>query len=434
VTADHHELTDADLTALATGLGGPAVVAELMSSRLSRHLLLLKYVAEKWREDRPILDAAVAVLADVQQRRPEIYRHLLGDPLVGAWLAHTARHLRRPGAQPTGDLLQLGGLAAVAALRAGVDADLIGHAHRGRVTLPTLGEAVLTDGTDGPVPIRVRRGRALLGSSPTAVPARSPEWLPLRRLTARHADLTCTVRVEDGNPYRDGYHVPPAERLSDGEVESWQELYGQAWELLGRHLPGRAAELGAGLRTLVPLRDDEPGAARSGTARNSVGALGLTRPRSPEDFALTLVHEFQHSKLSAALDLVGLYVPGGAELHFAPWRTDPRPTAGLIQGVYAFLGIADTWRALRAAPALRDLATDEYSTVREQVHAGLAALESSAELTPAGRQFANGLRQALEPMLSEQLPERSVTAGRAALERLRESSGSQQSGRRTTAK
>jgi HEXXH motif-containing protein len=430
----HHELTDASLTALATGLGGPAVVAELVSSRLDRNLLLLKYVSENWREDRPILEAAVAALAQVQQRRPEVYQRLLGDPLVGAWLAHTVRQLRRhPGERLTDDLFQLGGLAAAAAMQAGVDADLIGQARRGRVTLPGWGEAVLADGTDGPVPIRVRQGQAVLGSSGSAVPADPPGWLPLRHLTARYADLACTVQVEDGNAYRNGYHVPPAGRLSDVEVDSWQQLYGQAWELLARHLPFRAAELATGLRTLVPLRDDDPGAARSGTARDSVGALGLTRPRSPEDFALTLVHEFQHSKLSAVLDLVTLYVPGGPERHFAPWRTDPRPTAGLIQGVYAFLGIADTWRGLRAVPALGHLASDQYSIAREQVHVALTSLEGSAELTAAGRRFTEGLRQALEPMMSEQLPERSVAVGRATLERLRESWGPQQIGRRTTA-
>jgi HEXXH motif-containing protein len=242
------------------------------------------------------------------------------------------------------------------------------------------------------------------------------------------------VDIEDGNPYRGGYHVPPAERLSDAEAEIWQELYGQAWELLARYSPARAAELGAGLRALVPLRDDDPGAARSGTARDSVGALGLTRPRSPEDFALTVVHEFQHSKLSATLDLVDLYASDGTERHFAPWRVDPRPTAGLIQGVYAFLAIADTWRAFRAAPGLQELATDQFSTAREQVRAGLAGLETSAELTPAGRQFTEGMRQALEPMLSERLPPSSVAAGRVALEQLRESWRLRKSGRSTTAK
>ncbi len=428
----HHQLSEADFDALAGGLGGPAVVGELIASRLSRNLLLLKFVAGRWREDRRALDAAVAVLADVQERDPGLFRRVMGDPLVGAWLVRTARRLRRSGTWPTGDVMQIGALAASAAIQAGLDAELVGYAQRGLLNLPGLGQAVLPEGQEGPVSISVRHGRALLSSN-TAVPADTADWRPLRQLTARYEHLACTVNVEDGSAYRGGYHVAPSERLSDVEAQRWQALFDQAWELLGRYVPGRAAEISVGLRAMVPLRDDDPGAARSGTARDSVGALGLTKPRSPADFALTIVHEFQHSKLSAVLDLVDLYVSGGDERHFAPWRIDPRPTAGLIQGVYAFLGIADTWRGLRTAPALRDQATDEYAIAREQVRAGLAALETSAELTAAGRRFAERMRVALTPMLEERLPDSSVAAGRAALEQRRASWKSRQSSRRTTA-
>lgn len=430
----HHELTRTELAAVATGLGGAAVVGELMASRLSRHLLLLKYLAGEWREDRRLLDAAVGTLAEAQHRSPAVFRRLLSDPLVGTWLAHTTRQLRRhPDDRLTGDLLHLGALAASAAVQTGLDADVVGYARQGRVTLPDLGEAVLADDTDGPVSIKVRQGRALLGSSGTAVPGDSPDWHGVRRLTARHGDLAATVNVEDGNPYRGGYHVAPSDRLSATEAQCWQSLFEQAWHLLGRYLPARAAEVGAGLRTMVPLRDRDPGAARSGTARDSVGALGLTTPRSPEDFVITIVHEFQHSKLSAVLDVVDLYVRDGAELHFAPWRTDPRPTAGLVQGVYAFLGIAGTWRDLRAAPALHDLATDQYALAREQVRAGLAALEGSAELTVVGREFTGGMRRALDAMLGERLPAPHVASARDAVARLRGSWELRQIGRATTA-
>ena len=82
------------------------------------------------------------------------------------------------------------------------------------------------------------------------------------------------------------------------------------------------------------------------------------------------------------LDLSILYTPGGTEPHFAPWRVDPRPTSGLIQGVYAFLGIADSWHRLRRSPALRDQATAEFAENRTLVAAGLTTLEHSTELTP----------------------------------------------------
>lgn len=429
-----HVLTAADLAALATGLGGAPVVAELMASRLSRHLLLLKYVSEQWPGDRAVLDAAVATLAAVQQNRPEVFHRLFGDPLVGAWLAHTTRRLRRhPDEFPLADLHHVGALAASAAVQAGLEADLTGYSRGGRVTLPGLGEAVLPDGADCPVRIRVSGGRAVLGDAAVAVPSPSSHWLGLRQLTARDGGSSCIVTVEDGNPYRASYHVAPAGRLDTADVERWRQLFGQAWHLLNRYVPERAGEITVGLRTVVPLHDEDPGAARSGTARDSVGALGLTPPRSAEDFAITVVHEFQHSKLSAVLDLVDLYESQGPERHFAPWRVDPRPTAGLIQGIYAFLGMADTWNGFRADPGLRGIATDQFAMVREQVDAGLSALEGSAELTAEGRTFAEGMRRALDPLMRERLPAAAVKSAHTSLARTREEWRARNTERRPTA-
>jgi uncharacterized protein len=181
-------------------------------------------------------------------------------------------------------------------------------------------------------------------------------------------------------------------------------VFAEAWRLMVRYLPARAAEVAIGLRAVVPLVDLGDGAGRSGTARDSVGALGMTAPRSAEEFVVTLVHEFQHSKLSAVLDLIPLYRPDGTERHHAPWRTDPRPTSGLIQGVYAFLGVADAWRELRADPRLAPAAARELATVRDQVAEGLTALAASRELTEAGSRFAEAMFPVLESLLAEPLP------------------------------
>jgi HEXXH motif-containing protein len=405
----YHRLAPGDLAALASGLGGTPVVHELRASQLSRHLLLLKFLSEQWPIDRRRLEAAVDTLAAAQQIDPATYADLLGDPLVGAWLATTTRRLRRAESTAfplTGDLLHLGGLAASAAVRLGLDCEVIGYARHGQLTLPATGEASVVGEVDGPLPITVSRGQtSLLGDG----------WRGLRRLSARHGGLAVAVKVEDGNPYRDGYHAPPSERLSDEEFGRWQDMFAEAWELICRFLPERAAELAVGLRAVVPLVDDGSGAARSGTARDSVGALGLTRPRSAVDFAITIVHEFQHSKLSAVLGLVDLYQPSGAERHFAPWRVDPRPTAGLIQGVYAFLGVADAWLGLRASAELEQVATDQLAIVREQVRVGLDALAASTELTALGRHFTTGMRVGVDRLFADALPADAVRRAESSL-------------------
>lgn len=403
----HHHMPADRFADLASGLGGPAAVRKLANAQRSKHLLLLRFLTEAWSGDESCR-TAVDVLVRAERRDPRTVAELMADPMVGAWAVRTTRRIvgdaDEPGVPVSADLAQLGALAAVAALRTGLDAQTHTHALTGRVTLPTLGGAVL--GSDGPAVVTISAGRATVtgGSGRVTVCGNDSRWWELRRLVARHGDLVGSLAIEDGNPYRDCYHAPAADRLPADEVRHWQHRFIEAWELLARFIPERAAELAAGMRSVVPLVTEDDGVARSGTARDAFGTLGLTRPRSATELAVTLVHEFQHSKLSVLIDLVSLYVPGGEERHFAPWRADARPTGGLIQGVYAFLGVADTWRALRSAPGLEESATREFAIVREQVAVALAALEGSAELTPQGRQFTAGLRRGLNRLVADPVP------------------------------
>jgi uncharacterized protein len=245
-------------------------------------------------------------------------------------------------------------------------------------------------------------------------------WLPVRRLAAEARGLRLSVGLDDLDPYRHGHHVPPAPRLPADEVQWWRELFGEAWDLLATHLPERAAEVGAGLRTLVPLMRSDVRSASSATIRHAFGACGLTRPVSAAEFAVTIVHEFQHSKLSAMVDLVPLSDPTDDRRYFAPWRTDPRPLASLLQGVYAFVGVADTWRALRGAEFIAAEADDRFAHTRLQVHTGLASVEGSGGLTGAGRELTRQLRRTTDALLAEPVAPAADRAAVEAVERTRQ--------------
>lgn len=418
-----HHLTSAQFRSLAGSFGDTAAMHELTASRASYHLLLLRFVADHRRGSRVEWDAAVDLLATVQTEAPQIYFELLSDPMIGAWLARTVRRVKRePHDEATlrGEFRQLGCVAAAAAIRAGLTGEVVGSVRNGVLTLPTLGTAQLGGPSDRPIPIRITAGEATLLPEGATNPVRvseSAHWFPLRQLRAEHEGVAYALRLEDGDPHRGAYHAPAGERLTPAEADRWQESFTEAWRLMVRHLPARATEVAIGLRAVVPLVDLGDGAARSGTARESVGALGMTAPRSPAEFVVTLVHEFQHSKLSALLDLVPLYRPDGTERHQVPWREDPRPTSGLIQGVYAFLGVADAWRRLRSEPALATIADREFATHRDQVAAGFAALERSAELTPAGSEFVEAMFPTLAALLDEPLLGDAAPEGSTLLER-----------------
>jgi uncharacterized protein len=415
----NHKLPEECFDHLASGLGGPGAVERLRGAQESKRLLLLRRLIQEGFHDQS-RTSAVDVLVQAQRTDQHAFADLMNDPMVGAWLVRTLRKTNgKPKVPVHADIAQLGALAAAAAYRIGLDTEVQTQTLNGAVTLPTVGTALL--GSGGPAVVTVADGRATVtaGSARVALSRGDPGWLELRRLSASHRGLEASLLVEDGNPYRDCYHAPPADRLSIEEVGAWQAAFTEAWRLLVEYLPERAVELAAGLRSVVPLVLTHDGMALSGTARDMFGALGLTRPRSGYHLAVTLVHEFQHSKLSALLDLEPLYTLEGEELHFAPWRTDARPTAGLFQGVYAFLGVADVWRALRAAPELEELATREFALCRELVEAGLSELERSEELTPLGRAFAAGLRRHVLSWHSESMPAAAVTAAEETLEALR---------------
>jgi hypothetical protein len=145
--------------------------------------------------------------------------------------------------------------------------------------------------------------------------------------------------------------------------------------------------------------------------------LALTHPKNPEELASTLVHEFQHSKLSALLDVANLFDTTSHPQYYAPWRSDPRPIGGLMQGVYAFLGVADTWHRLAAHPKLKGTAERAFADVRVKVDVALAALEMSSELTLQGKAFAVGMRASTDALLAQPLHQHVVDEANRSLRR-----------------
>jgi HEXXH motif-containing protein len=412
---DVHALDAAVFERLAAGDGGPEAIRSLREAQVSKHLLLIHFLLERFPDGG-------AALRDLLERArvaaPDRFRAVIGAPLVGGWAAIAGRAAVRD-ALADADRDHLAAVAIVAAAAAGVDGSVQVPVVDGRAVLPGLG-AVEAGGLPA-VTVASAGGRLLAttGAGGLEVPAEPatevPGWQPVRPLSAGADRLRIRLGLDDQHPYRHGYHVAPTNRLPADEVERWRATFDAAWQLLATHLPGRAAELVAGLQALVPLVSTDPRSARSATLRHSFGVFGLTRPPTAHDFAVTLVHEFQHSKLSAVLDLTRLTDPADDRRYFAPWRTDPRPLAGLLQGVYAFVGVADTWRALQGAVGV---ATARFAEARLQVDRGLTAIEQSGALTGDGERFAARLRQSADRLLAEPVPAAADGAARTVLARI----------------
>ncbi len=402
----YHSLTAEQFDRLATGAGGPDGVAALRTAQVSKHLLLIGYLLRAWPGDTTERDRLTAALENARLRAPEAFAEVIGAPLVGAWTAITARAARH-GTAVESDFTHLAGLAAVACAAAGGNLEVEVPVRDGLASLPGVGSVA--------APGRDRTTVAVVGGR-----IRPAVDQPVRYLTSSSAGRQIRIALDDVDPYRHGHHAPPAPRLAPAELARWRELLDEAWRLLADLAPDRADELSAGLRTLVPLVQTDQQSSRSATIRHAFGVFGLTRPTSATDFAVTLVHEFQHSKLSAMLDLTPMTDPADDRVYFAPWRADPRPLSGLLQGVYAFVGVADTWRALRGVAGVEATAEREFAEARLQVDRGLDAIERSRSLTPAGERLAARMRATTDRLLAEPVPPAVDRAAEDVLRRIHE--------------
>lgn len=368
-TAAHgiHQLSTAQLDLLACAPSDPALVGELRRARISRTAMFVAWLARR----EPGLRAAVDLISEAQEAAPDEVAALFAYPWVGVWAADAAR-------KTLGDLERayFEGVALAAAVRAGL-VGLEEAAGRAQI-LPGAGGA----GHDG------------------------AGWSPVRRISIGYGQRTLTVAVDDVDPYRHCHRLPATDRLTGAELDRWHALVGDAWTLLATAAPAWADEIGAGLRSLVPLRAGPSGLSHSATHHEAFGGLAASYQPDPAEFAATLVHEFQHSKLNVAMHLVPLHDAKHERRYFAPWRTEPRPIAGLLHGVYAFTAVAALWNELRRFGVAG--AEERFALVRAQVDRALQGLDG---LTGAGRRLVGGVRSEVDRLL--EVPVSPAVAARA---------------------
>ena len=416
MTDTFHRVPAASFDALASGLGDPATIRLLAAGQLSKRLLLLRLLLDEagGSGSRSGLNEYAELLDEAQRRDPAAAAGVLIQPHLGSWAAVTLRALRSGAGSP--DLGRLGAIAAAAAARAGLTFALKLPVRGGGVVLPTYGRAGTTDQT-----VDVSAGADGLRVGVVRVPddpaADAPGWQGLRVLSASAGGLDIRLALDDLDPFRDCHRLSAAERLPATVVDGWARLLDDAWPVLVEHHRGYAEAIAVGLTTLVPLRAPRSHLGMNVTSMDAFGAVSLTPPADPLALATALLHEFQHGKLGALMDVVPLY-RRGSDRYYAPWRDDPRPLGGLLHGVYAFLGVTDFWRVQRRvlAGGQAVLAELEFARWRDRVWRTQQTLAESDSFTEAGRRFLDGMRAAQEAWQDEPVPEETLTMAREAAE------------------
>lgn len=412
--------------ALADGGGGAEAATLLAAAQQSKHALLLHGVTRKaaasGHPQARLARRAHELLDEVQRKDPAAAAAVTSYPAVGAWAYRALAGLRGTASAAAGAVQAmpglLAGIAAAAAIRAGIPAEIEVPASGGIVMLPTLGAASLAG--DGPATVSVSADGAEVtaGATRVRVPAAfrsaAPGWRPLRPLLSVPG---FELVADDVDPFR----MPSAPHVAgDARLDGWPETFVAAWALLTRHHPQVAAEAAALLRAVVPLRRPAQGQASSSSPETS-GAIAMSDPVDPVTLAVTITHELQHVKLSALLDLVALTRPDDGTRCYAPWRDDPRPVSGLLQGTYAYLGVATFWRRMLAdgAGAAVPGADGEFEYCRWRSAAATAArsMLGSGRLTEAGERFVTRMAATLAEPAPGPVSERAQARARAANDR-----------------
>jgi uncharacterized protein len=384
--APRHSLPEGAFDLLAAGPGDRAAMASLAESRWSVVRGLIGKVASGLDGMRGDLGRAAAggwrLLSALDAEHPEAVREILTYPYVQEW----AMRCLDPANSADLDLdhAHLAGLAAAAALRAGIETELILPVRHGWIYLPAIGALAVGAGAGRTTPVRVSPSGLRTPDGPLA-------WQTVRRVTAGEMSVT----VEDLDPFRDCQAWAPSGRLSAGAWRTWRLDLAAAAQQLAAELPGYAAVLSAGLRSVVPMRPGADGYRQSGTARQVFGALALDLPDDVATLEVLLLHEMQHVKLAALSDLFELFDLQDDRRFPVPWRADERPIEGLLQGTYAHLAIADLWRTRGRRPA-GGQARGHYRTYRSWVERGIETLLNTGALTPDGYRFVNGMNAGVE--------------------------------------
>lgn len=429
-----HRLSRDHFDAMAGGRGGADTVSQLLAAERSWRLIQLRAVLDAVGSQPdatgqlPPVERAWGLLVQAQRQAPSEVDKILLHPQAGTWAGYALRRLRgstRAEAPLWVDIGYLHALAAAAAVRAGLSFDMTVPVRDGFVVLPTLGGGHLPpDGRWGFAEVRGAGGTVTVTAAGATLKVPAAEqpgadvdgWVPLPVVRAQSAGHTLSVTLDYIDPYRNLRAPTPPDRLSADQLQRWQTLLAQAWGLIVAACPELAPAIARGLSSVVPQPAAERFRTMSASAGDAFGSTIVSEPEDAPELAVTLVHEFQHIKLGGLLHLTTLHHAEPAQRLYAPWRDDPRPLGGLLQGVYAFVGITEFWRAFRhqATGRTARLAHFEFARWRHQVRAVLRMLAGLPELTEVGRRLVAGLDATAAGWPDEEVPAELRAAGEAA--------------------
>jgi HEXXH motif-containing protein len=190
------------------------------------------------------------------------------------------------------------------------------------------------------------------------------------------------LATQDAHPDKQGNAVD----LGGHPASEWVASLREALTLVRLHLPAARDEMDLYVQQIVPV-GFHADKHLSASYREAIGTLYLSLHPNPLTMVEALVHEFQHNKLNALLELDRVLENAHEPLYRSPVRPDPRPLHGVLLAVHAFLPVALLYeRMIAAGDARASIASHrrlrEIARINRE---GTDVLRAHARPTPVGK-------------------------------------------------
>lgn len=175
----------------------------------------------------------------------------------------------------------------------------------------------------------------------------------------------------------------------------WTATLAEALELIGRYMPELRGEIDLYLHQIVPVGFDAH-AHLSASYQEVIGTVYMTLHPQLMTMVEATIHEFQHNKLHAELEIDPLLHNAFFPLYSSPVRPDPRPLQGVLLAVHAFQPVARLYQLMRAAGHEGTGRPDferRYAQIIKGNHEGATVLLEHGQPTEIGRGLLDEIRR-----------------------------------------
>ena len=124
----------------------------------------------------------------------------------------------------------------------------------------------------------------------------------------------------------------------DSEIENWLHMLGEALNLISLN-HNCSLLIKYFVQYIFPLKRKTESVDFSFSSRNLPNVIFKNKETSSVLFGESLVHEGDHSFFYALETFYSFWIENSnfhEEIHFSPWRDDPRPLDGILRGLSAF--------------------------------------------------------------------------------------------------